>query len=89
MRPGNGVSPHMRAVAIIAVTPPALKIMIIRLTRASADSVVGQAACFNSRESEHRAINTVCRGRPRDVAGAILSLAVANFRGHQLGGNGR
>ena len=79
----------MRAVAIIAVTPPALKIMIIRLTRASADSVVGQAACFNSRESEHRAINTVCRGRPRDVAGAILSLAVANFRGHQLGGNGR
>ena len=89
MRPGNGVSPHMRAVAIIAVTPPALKIMIIRLTRASADSVVGQAACFNSRESEHQAINTVCRGRPRDVAGAILSLAVANFRGHQLGGNGR
>src|SRR5262249_51934513 len=45
----------------------------IRLIRASADSVVGQAASSNSRESERRAINTACRGRPRDVAGAILS----------------
>jgi hypothetical protein len=89
MRPGNGVCPQMRAVAIIAVTPPNND-LYIRLTRASADSVVGQAASSNSRESERRAINTACRGRPRDVAGAILSgWPLPIFAAAKSGGNGR
>jgi hypothetical protein len=53
MRPGNGVCPQMRAVAIIAVTPPNND-LYIRLTRASADSVVGQAQFARKRAPSYK-----------------------------------